>query len=52
MSTREIGTSGAKRKSPKAAEDKASTMIVVSRGTFLEFGGGPNTMSTPLIAER
>jgi len=40
MSTWAIGTSGFNCKSSNAAEDKASTVIVVSRGTFVELGEG------------
>jgi len=42
-----IGTSGVRCKSFNAAEAKASTVIVVSRGIFVELGGGPTEMSMP-----
>ena len=46
-----MDTSGVRCRSFNAAEAKASTVIVVSRGIFVELGGGPTVMSMSFITE-
>ena len=46
-----IDTSGVRCKSFNDAEAKASTVIVVSRGTSVALGGGPKVMSMSFVIE-